>query len=506
MRRRSRVIAVIAALVLALFGYGLLDTFDLVPGVLTLARPASTTPGAADRGPAKGTGARHVPVSRALAPLKGLNDAAPMPTVPALAAYLHQALRDQRLGNSVGATVRDAITGKHLLDFSADKPLTPASTTKLLTATAVTSTLDLESTFTTKAVQGGTARDIVLVAGGDSLLSPDAGDPHAVSGRAGLGDLAAQVAASLKGAAGSGPFHLSVDDRYAVGPAFAPGWQPDTITMGYTGAVAMLGLSTQRVVSGRPSPRDPVANTAAAFRAALAKHGVAVDTRVGRTAARAHAKQLGAVSSAPVGRVLALALDDSDNALTEQLARQAAVKAHQPATFRAVATWVLGTVKALGVNTSGARLADSCGLSEGTVIPARVLGDIVERAASGRQPGLEGVLSRLPVAALSGTLDDRFLGADAASAVGVARAKTGSLPGVNALAGTVVDHDGRLLVFAVVVDNVRPLVKAAGKAAQSSAPERRGSKGVSSNAWVAAHDARAALDRLVARLSQCGCR
>lgn len=509
MRRRSSFSVVIVGLVLAIMGYGLLDSYGLAPGVLTRAGPPPTSVPTA-RGVAV-TGARPGPLSHPQAPLDQVAVAAPVPTGPGLAASLHQALRDPHLGSSVGMTVRDAQTGRHLLDLGADKALTPASTTKLLTAAAVASTLDMSSTWMTKVVQGVTPHDIVLVAGGDSLLSPGAGDPHAVAGRAGLGDLAAQVSISLKGTRGAGPLRLSVDDRYAAGPAFAPGWPAGTISRGYTGAVAMLGLSTQRVVSGRPSPHDPVAESARAFRTALAEHGITVNATIGRTPASSGAKQLGAVASAPIHDVLALALDGSDNALTEQLARQAAAKAGWPATFAAVASWVQTKVKELGVNTAGMRLVDSCGLSDGTRIPVRVLGDVVELAAGGHQPALRRILSQLPVAGLSGTLHDRFLAPQAAAGRGVARAKTGSLPGVSSLAGTVVDRDGRLLVFAVVVDNIRPV--APSSAARATVAEgadrgadRPGSKGVSDNAWVAAHEARAAVDVLVTRLSQCGCR
>lgn len=57
------------------------------------------------------------------------------------------------------------------------------------------------------------------------------------------------------------------------------------------------------------------------------------------------------------------------------------------------------------------------------------------------------------------------------------RAKTGSLSGVNTLAGTVVDADGRLLVFALMTKTTAD-----------------------------ANVARAAMDRIVAKLVLCGCK
>jgi D-alanyl-D-alanine carboxypeptidase/D-alanyl-D-alanine-endopeptidase (penicillin-binding protein 4) len=83
-------------------------------------------------------------------------------------------------------------------------------------------------------------------------------------------------------------------------------------------------------------------------------------------------------------------------------------------------------------------------------------------------------LSGLPVAGYDGTLLDR---GDAATAPGTVRAKTGTLLGVHALAGTVVTLDGRLLAFAVVAD---------GSPSEEAAE--------------------AALDDVAAALAACGCR
>ena len=88
-------------------------------------------------------------------------------------------------------------------------------------------------------------------------------------------------------------------------------------------------------------------------------------------------------------------------------------------------------------------------------------------------------MSGLPVAAYSGTLFERYLDpANGGGAAGVVRAKTGTLTGVNALAGLVVDADGRLLAFSVIAD---------------------------ATGGVNLRATEAALDRVAAAIANCGC-
>jgi len=252
------------------------------------------------------------------------------------------------------------------------------------------------------------------------------------------------------------------------------------VSAGLTGPVAMLGLSTQRPAPGRAASTDPALSTARAFGRALGADGITVGSAIDRAASPEAAPDLGEVRSAPVADLTALALGDSDNALTESLARQAAVQAGRSTSFTAVAAWVKESVASRGVAVDGVTLIDTSGLSTGTLIPVRVIGDLLALAAGGKHPALQDVVARLPVAGLTGTLAGRFGRGPAHSAAGLARAKTGTLTGVAALAGTVVDRGGRLLTFAILADRVPP--------------------------GVGTLTARAALDRFVATLAACGCR
>jgi D-alanyl-D-alanine carboxypeptidase/D-alanyl-D-alanine-endopeptidase (penicillin-binding protein 4) len=391
------------------------------------------------------------------------------------------AISDPALGPSPGVVVRDAFTGQLLLQRDPDRPRVAASTAKLLTALAVGTTLEPRATLPTTVVQGASPGEVVLVAGGDTMLAKGKGLPAVVEGRAGLGDLASQVAAALQAEARTS-VTLRLDTTYAKGPRWAPGWSQADVYAGFTGGVSMLGLAGQRAHPGKPAPRDPEAAVAGAFAAALTSLGISVTLAPESTwavAAPKGAPVLGKVESAPIGDILALALADSDNALTEGLARQAAVSTGSPATFAAAAAFVTKAVGAQGVDLTGVTLKDASGLSPGQAIPPRVLSDVLQLGADGSVAAMQDTVAELPVAGLTGTLHDRFTGRLTHLVAGVARAKTGTLTGSSAIAGTVIDADGRVLSYVAVADRIP--------------------------AGVGTLAARSALDRFVATLATCGC-
>ncbi|GAB3072662.1 D-alanyl-D-alanine carboxypeptidase/D-alanyl-D-alanine endopeptidase [Pedococcus soli] len=495
-----RVLAAVVALLVLVLGYGALDVYDVVPGILTRdaahsptagSPPATptgsgatgtTTTGSAPRGGATASPTTVPTVDSAAQPLQPASAGAPIPDPAALAAALRSEASDPALGPVPGYLVRDAFTGQVLLQRSPDVARTPASTLKLLTALAVGTTLDPHATLPTKVVQGASADAIVLVAGGDTMLAKGKGNVSAVEGRAGLGDLAAQVATALQ-ASGTSTVTLRLDTSYARGSRWAPTWLQADVRAGYTGGVSMLGLAGQRAIPFRPAPRDPEAATASAFVAALRTQGITAKLapeKTWTTPVAAGATVLGTVESAPIGDVLALALDDSDNALTEGLARQAAVKAGGRPTFAAAVAFVKKTVSAKGVDLSGAVIKDTSGLSSGQKVSPRMLSDVLQLGADGSVPAMQDTIARLPVAGLTGTLAHRFTTTTTHPAAGIARAKTGTLTGTSTMAGTVIDADGRVLSYVVQADRVP--------------------------AGVGTLAARAALDRFVAALATCGCR
>lgn len=475
-----RALLALTAVLALLLGYAAADVLDLVPGVLTRAPEPSATTATASPTPTP-SGSDGVVLPAAEPPLAGLDAAAPTPTPAGLSAALRPLLADRALGPSVGLVVRDGETGRSLFAQGATTPRTPASTLKLLSTAAVWTSLDPAATMTTRVVAGSTPSRIVLVAGGDTLLGRGRGSENAVAGRAGLRDLAAQVAGQLR-TAGTTRVTLRVDLTYAAGPQYPPTWRMADVAAGYTQGVSMIGLAADRPEPGHPSPTHPEGSVAAAFVTALAAEGVTAT--VARTApyaahVPADATELGSVRSAPYADVLALALDTSDNALMENLARQAAVAAGRPATEEGVTGFVTSALSNLGVDLTGVHLTDASGLGVGSTATVRALSQVLALGASGDHPALAASIAALPVAGLTGTLTDRFEGARTRGVAGIPRAKTGTLTGVSSLAGTTVDVDGRLLLFAVIADDV----------------PRTGTPA-----------ARQALDRLVTGLTGCGCR
>jgi D-alanyl-D-alanine carboxypeptidase/D-alanyl-D-alanine-endopeptidase (penicillin-binding protein 4) len=413
----------------------------------------------------------------AAAVLPGLNRDAPVPTTAGIAAALERAITDPRLGPRVLAAVVDPLTGTLLYGREESATAIPASTTKIVTGAAVLAGLGPDRRFTTRVVRGAAPDEIILVGGGDPLLTAvpaSAGDTTYPTPTR-LTDLAARTVSSLR-AAGVGAVRLRVDDSLFTGPAINPAWEGNYVG-GAVAPISALTVDSARALGGGRELDPPIAagNT---FATMLGQHGIAVTAPVERAVAPAEAEVLGEVRSAPTAAVVERMLLASDNDASEALARHVALASGQPASFDGVAVALPSVMQSLGLDVAGLALADGSGLSRSNAIPPVLLVRLLALATTSGHSELRPVLTGLPVGGFTGTLELRFDGEASASA-GEVRAKTGTLNGVHTLAGTVEDVDGRLLTFAVMADN-----------APVSAP-------------LAAQDA---LDEVAAVLAACGCR
>lgn len=407
--------------------------------------------------------------------LPAVDPDASAPAASALAAALRPYLANKALGSSVSVDVVDPLTGKHLLSRGVNDARTPASTQKLLTSAAVLTALGAETTIATRALAAGDD-GVTLVGGGDVLLGAGRSDPDEVAGRAGLATLAQETATALK-ASGVKRVAVTLDDSLFTGSRTARGWAPADVTNGFVAPVQALEINAGRLRDEDYAPRaaDPAMAAAKAFTKALEKAGVDVKGAVRRKPARSGAPVLAEVASAPLGDQVEFALTHSDNTVAEALGRLVADHAGLEPSFADVGKAVLAQVHSLGVPVTGAVMADASGLAKGSRIPPSTLTGVLTKATT--TPAMRPILSGMPIAAVSGTLAERYATAGQKPARGVVRAKTGTLSGVSSLAGTVVDADGRLLVFAAMADRVTATVPA-----------------------------RTALDALATKLATCGCR
>ena len=403
--------------------------------------------------------------------LAALSATAPEPTPGALQAQLAPLLSAPTLGTGVSAQVVDAASGDVLLDQDSGSPSTPASTAKLLTSVAVLTTLDPAHTLATTVVQGATPGEVVLVGGGDPTLSRTA-PSQSYPGAATMQDLATQVTAALP--AGTAVTRVVVDNSLYSGPLTANGWQPGDSPSSYAAPVTAAAVDGARVSPGSTTRSgQPGLDAGVALADALG----APSATIALGQAPAGAKTLATVHSAPIARLVEQALSQSDNMLAEALARQVALARNLPGSFEGSAKAVIAALTDAGVDTTGVTLQDGSGLSRNDRVPAATLAKLVRGAADGSLGTGADFLSGLPVAGYDGTLADRGDN-DPKTGPGTVRAKTGTLLGVHALAGTVVTADGRLLAFAVLADGAT------------------GSETAAENA----------LDDVAADLARCGCR
>jgi len=380
-------------------------------------------------------------------------DTAETPSPGGVAAALAAAAADPNLGR-LGGRITDAITGKELWQVADDLPLVPASTNKVLTAAAALLTLDRQARISTRVVAGSPNPQgpVVLVGAGDPVLSaaPPGVDTW-YRGAARISDLVEQVRRS-----GVTPTAVQVDTSAFSGPTMAQGWDPSDVDNGDIAPIESVMIDAGRIqpttVNSRRS-KTPALDAGRELARGLGLDPAAVTI----ASAPSGARQLAVVQSAPLVQRLSEMMDHSDNVLAECIAREVAAAINRPQSFAGAVDAVTNRLSTAHVDTTGAALVDSSGLSVDDRLTARTLDGVVQAAAGPDQPALRALLDLLPIAGGSGTLADRFL--DPATDRGPAgwlRAKTGSLTAINSLVGVLTDHSGRVLTFAFLSNAAGP--------------------------------------------------
>lgn len=393
---------------------------------------------------------------------------APTPSAAALGAVLTSAVANPALGTLTGS-VTDTATGTVLWSQDPERPMIPASTTKVLTASAALLALPPDHRVTTRVVEGSRPGEIVLVAGGDPTLTAlPVGEDGFYPGAPRVADLVQQIQRS-----GANVDSVLVDIGAFMGDPMAAGWIPSDIPGGYIAPIEPVMLD-----GGRLNPHEdesPRSATPALDAARALAEGLGADpSTVAIGTASPGATPLASVQSAMLRDRLRQMMDHSDNVLAETIGREIAIASGSPASFTGAVDTVLVTLKSAGFAVGGVTMHDLSGLSVDNRIPAGLL-DALMAAAAGDDDTLRPMLDYLPVAGATGTLSGRYASANRDGA-GWVRAKTGTLSEASGLVGTVVDIDGRVLSFALMSNGRSP------------------------------GESRPALDAVAATLRGCGCR
>lgn len=404
---------------------------------------------------------------------------------------LHEATRtridaelERSSAGAAGVLVLDPATGQRLHAVDPGQALRPASNQKILTHLSLLHHTGPERRLATTVVTGEDPGSIVLVAGGDTLLAPGAGDPGTVMGRAGIGDLAASTARSLPAATlerleAGDPLELAWDTSLFTGPALNPAWAGGDIEAGEIGPVSPMAFGSHEVPERPGQHDDDAARTVAeSFAEQLEQQ---LDERLGQRAGGGAAVELGGptdtaadpmrpagqqegateiarVESAPAQEQAGHMMRESDNRLAEVLGRVAArsagedgsIEGGRRATERAVRS-VLGDAA-----LEGGRLevSDASGMSLGNRVSPDVLGAVLLAAAQDETGRYAPMIRAFPRAGATGTLSERFEDPQEAEGRGVTRAKTGTLNTVAGLSGQTVRASGRPAVVVVLLDEV----------------------------------------------------
>lgn len=140
----------------------------------------------------------------------------------------------------------------------------------------------------------------------------------------------------------------------------------------------------------------------------------------------------------------------SDNLLSERMGRLAAKASGNQFSALGVSNTFTTLLIEMGIDPSQVIVKDASGLSRENKVTASVMAQLLYKISV--DPVLTQIVDGLPIGGKTGTLRHRYL-ETAPQAVGLIKAKTGTLTGVVSLAGYVQSED-REYAFIVIADDV----------------------------------------------------
>ena len=306
--------------------------------------------------------------------------------------------------------VIDPLTGSVVYEKSAYSPRKPASVLKIYSATAALTYMQPTQRFTTSAWVGVNEKSLVIQGSLDPWMS------------------------------------LSDSVAKKMGRTSIP-------RIEYNALSALQEANPGSIRNSTIYYSDLYSQDVANIRAFFLKRGVkAVMKRVSHTQAEElSAEQILSSDSPELQEMLGFALTWSDNLLTERIARLASQAAGYPLNDEGVAQTFHEVLAGLGVDSKGLVIKDASGLSRENRVTAKQVGQLLLKIRNDSR--FAPLIGGLPISGVTGTLRHRFIDT-APQAIGLVRAKTGTLNGTANLAGYVEAGD-REYVFVIIADQLK---------------------------------------------------
>jgi D-alanyl-D-alanine carboxypeptidase len=306
--------------------------------------------------------------------------------------------------------VIDPLTGSVVYEKSAYSPRKPASVLKIYSATAALTYMQPTQRFTTSAWVGVNEKSLVIQGSLDPWMS------------------------------------LSDSVAKKMGRTSIP-------RIEYNSLSALKEANPGSIRNSTIYYSDLYSQDVANIRAFFLKRGVkAVMKRVSHTQAEElSAEQILSSDSPELQEMLGFALTWSDNLLTERIARLASQAAGYPLNDEGVAQTFHEVLAGLGVDSKGLVIKDASGLSRENRVTAKQVGQLLLKIRNDSR--FAPLIGGLPISGVTGTLRNRFIDT-APQAIGLVRAKTGTLNGTANLAGYVEAGD-REYVFVIIADQLK---------------------------------------------------
>ena len=324
------------------------------------------------------------------------------------------------------------MTGETIFENSANSLRKPASLLKILSATALLTYLTPDHRFTTE-ISTGAEPNTLIIAGS---LDPWMERNNSVATKMGRVSLPKLVKTALK--------KLDADNGEPI----------KTLRIEYA---SMYSVDLD-FIKAQFKARDVKVST--------------LKVTSGET--RLYAKEsIAKFESPPLQTIMDWMLLWSDNTLGDRMATYAAKKAWFGYTKSGIEKVFVKTLTVLGVDSTGLNAVDGSGLSKSNKVSARMMGQLLLKTYGNEK--YRTIYGGLPIGGVSGTLQSRFV-KSASSAIGLVRAKTGTLNGTVSLAGYVQGGDQEY-IFVAIADQIP-----------------RGT--------TAANAARAALDKVLAKFAK----